>query len=395
MDELTVIKTDRKELAKKAFAIGLCVLLLVCGIACKVFAADADAGQIVYAAEKNRSEKTAAEIYAENVGSTVGITTESSTNLFGYETVSAASGSGFIITENGHILTNYHVVEGSEKIKVTLYSDESFDAELIGYDESNDIAVLKIEAEGLTPVTFGESSELVVGESVIAIGNPLGELTFSLTTGVVSALNRDITLSDGVRMKLIQTDCAINSGNSGGALFNMYGEVVGITNAKYSGSGLSTSVDNIAFAIPIDSIANIVEQILVSGEISSPYIGLTINTVGEDLTAYGVPQGANVYSVTEDSPAAEAGLQQNDVITAADGKEITCSDDLSDYIKSLSAGDKVTLSVYRQGEIVEIEVTVGENVKSALPETDTEDSANESTNPNTGMEQFFTEQFGR
>ena len=180
---------------------------------------------------------TPSEVYAQNVNSTVGITTSITTNYFGYQTTSAAAGSGFILTQDGYILTNYHVVEGSNSIKVTTYDGTSYDAQLIGYDESNDIAVLKIDASDLTPVVLGDSDTLNVGDSVVAIGNPLGELTFSLTTGVVSALDRPVTLSTGTTMNLIQTDCAINSGNSGGALFNLYGEVIGITNAKYSSSG--------------------------------------------------------------------------------------------------------------------------------------------------------------
>ena len=177
---------------------------------------------------------TPAEIYASNVNSTVGITTSVTTNFFGYQTTSAASGSGFILTADGYIITNYHVIEDASSIKVTLYSGKTYDASLIGYDQSNDLAVIKIEAKDLTPVVLGNSNNMNVGDSVVAIGNPLGELTFSLTSGAVSALDREVTMSNGISMDLIQTDCAINSGNSGGALFNMYGEVIGITNAKYS-----------------------------------------------------------------------------------------------------------------------------------------------------------------
>ena len=207
-----------------------------------------------------------------------------------------------------------------------------------------------------------------MGQDVLAIGNPLGELTFSLTRGCVSALNREITLSGNLRMKLIQTDCAINAGNSGGALFNYYGEVVGITNAKYSGSGRETSVDNIGFAIPVNTVVGIVEQIMTSGQISSPYIGVTVSNVSEDLLAYGVPAGANVNSVAEESPAAEAGLQERDIITAVDGQSIGGYEELSDCIRAHKAGDTLKLSVYRQGETLEISVVVGENVKPALPE---------------------------
>ena len=309
-----------------------------------------------------------AEVYAATVNSTVGITTSVKTNIYGYETLAAASGSGFLVTSDGYILTNYHVVENSKSITVTLFDGSSYEAELIGYDASNDIAVLKIDAEGLTPVTFGDSDELAVGQEVLAIGNPLGELTFSLTRGIISALNRDITLSGGLRMRLIQTDCAINSGNSGGALFNLYGEVIGITNAKYSASGAQTSVDNIGFAIPVNAVADIVEQIMTKGQISTPYIGVTVNNVSSDLTAYGIPAGAHVGEVVEGSPAAEAGILPRDIITAVNGTPISGSGELADLIHASTVGDELVLSIYRQGETLELSVTVGENVKDALPE---------------------------
>ena len=187
-------------------------------------------------------EMTAAEVYAANVNSTVGITTSITTNYWGYQTTAAASGSGFILTADGYILTNYHVIENSNSVKVTMYDGTSYDATIVGYDESNDIAVLKIDATGLTPVVLGDSDKLNVGDSVVAIGNPLGELTFSLTSGAVSALNREVTLSSNVTMDLIQTDCAINSGNSGGALINDEGKVVGITVSSHSGGVPSYSV---------------------------------------------------------------------------------------------------------------------------------------------------------
>ena len=207
---------------------------------------------------------TAAELYAANVNSTVGITTSITTNYFGYRTSAAAAGSGFIISSDGYIVTNHHVIEDSNSITVTLYNGDTYSARLVGSDASNDVAVLKIDAEGLTPVTLGSAETLSVGDEVVAIGNPLGELTFSLTKGNVSALDREITLSSGTTMNLIQTDAAINSGNSGGALFNMYGEVVGITNAKYSGSSSSSeaSIDNIGFAIPINTVKSIITGII-------------------------------------------------------------------------------------------------------------------------------------
>lgn len=311
-------------------------------------------------------EMTPAEVYAQNVASTVGITTSVTTNFFGFTTTSAASGSGFIFSDDGYILTNYHVVENSTAVKVTMYDGSSYDAELIGYDESNDIAVLKINAENLSPVVLGDSDNLNVGDSVLAIGNPLGELTFSLTAGVVSALDREITLSGNVTMELIQTDCAINSGNSGGALFNCYGEVVGITNAKYSSSGSGASIDNIGFAIPLNNVLNIVESIIEKGYIAKPYIGVSVASVSSETQSYGLPKGAAVKVVSEGSPAEEAGLEINDIVTEANGVAIESSDDLVRLVGSLYNGAELRLTVYRQGETLEITVTVGEKIQPAL-----------------------------
>ena len=309
---------------------------------------------------------SAAEVYASNVGSTVGITTSITTNFWGYTTTSAASGSGFIISEDGYILTNHHVIEDSNAITVATFDGDTYEAKLIGYDESNDIAVLKVEAEDLVPVILGDSDNMNVGDTVVAIGNPLGELTFSLTSGAVSAMNREVTLSSTVTMDLIQTDCAINSGNSGGALFNLYGEVVGITNAKYSSSSGETSIDNIGFAIPINDIMPIVESIIEKGYISKPYIGVSVYDVSAEAQLYGIPVGAAVQSVTEGSPAQAAGLQPNDVITAVNGREITGSSDLVSAVGECRVGDELTLTVYRKGAYVELKLTVAEQKSSAM-----------------------------
>ena len=313
---------------------------------------------------------TPREVYAQNVNSTVGITTSITTNYWGYQTTSAASGSGFILTEDGYILTNYHVIQNSSSVQVTTYDNTSYSASIVGYDESNDIAVLKIDATGLTPVVLGSSDDLYVGDEVMAIGNPLGELTFSLTVGYVSALDREVTLSSGTTMDLIQTDAAINSGNSGGALFNSYGEVVGITNAKYSSSSSSgsASIDNIGFAIPINHVKNIITSIIEKGYIVKPYIGVSVTTVSSEMVSYGLPQGAAVKAVSENSPAAECGLKINDIITAINGEEITTSSELVKIVSASQPGDEMTLTVYRQGESEQLTLTltVGEQQKSAL-----------------------------
>ena len=323
---------------------------------------------------------TPAEVYAANVNSTVGITTSITTNLWGYQTTSAASGSGFIFSNDGYILTNYHVVDGSNSITVSLYDGRSCDAKLIGYDESNDVAVLKIEADNLVPVILGNSDNLNVGDSVVAIGNPLGELTFSLTSGSISAKEREITMSSGTTMQLMQTDCAINSGNSGGALFNLYGEVIGVTNAKYStSSSSSASIDNIGFAIPINKARRIAESIIEKGYISKPYIGVSVTNVSAETQSYGLPQGAAVKEITKDSPAAAAGLAVNDIITHVNGNAISGSSDLVSIVTKSNPGDILSLTVYRQGQTITLSVTIGEQIQSALGEKGTTSSSQSQT----------------
>ena len=377
-------KTGRGRRIGRYLAAVLCLALLA-----GAFAGTSRAS----AAEKPRQEMSAADIYEQNVDSTVGITTTITTNIWGYQTTSAVSGSGFIITDDGYILTNYHVVEGAETITVTTYGGDSYDAELVGRDESNDIAVLKVDAKGLAPVTIGDSGDLRVGDEVIAIGNPLGELTFSLTGGRVSALNREITVSNGVTMDLIQTDCAINSGNSGGALFNMYGEVIGITNAKYSArNGSTASIDNIAFAIPISRVYGVVESIMDNGTIAKPFIGVTVGDVGEEALSFGLPAGAAVKAVEEDSPAEKAGIEVNDIVTAVDGEPVNDRGDLADAVAASKAGDTLTLTVYRQGESIEVKVEVGQSVRSALPEEPSgEDAQQQEQIPYGSIEDFISQ----
>ena len=324
---------------------------------------------------------TLAELYAINVNSTVGITTAVTTNYWGFQTTRAASGSGFIFSDDGYILTNHHVISGASSVTVTMYDGTKYDAMIVGSDESNDIAVLKIEAENLTPVILGNSDTVNVGDTVVAIGNPLGELTFSLTSGVVSALNREVTFSGGISMDLIQTDAAINSGNSGGALFNLYGEVVGITNAKYSSnSSGQASIDNIGFAIPMNSVRSIVESIIENGYIAKPYIGITVSTVTEEIMAYGLPAGASVQAVEENSPAAKAGLQTNDIITKVGDTDITTHSELIDIIGSTTPDDVVTLTVYRNGSYITIDVTIGEKITETFAQPAAQQTPKQSEN---------------
>ena len=347
-----------------------------------VLQSDRDTGDLEFVQIGSDKVMTPAQVYAQNVNSTVGITTAVTTNFWGYQTTTPASGSGFILSKDGYILTNHHVIENSTAVTVTLYDGTTYDAKIVGYDASNDIAVLKVEAQDLTPVVLGDSDKLLVGDDVMAIGNPLGELTFSLTKGVVSAKDRRVTLSSGTTMNLIQTDCSINSGNSGGALFNVYGEVIGITNAKYSNNGVSSeaSIESIGFAIPINHILSIVESIVEKGYVAKPYVGVSVTDVSEEAISYGLPKGAAVNSVVEGSPAAAAGLQRSDIITAVNGNAIESADDLVSIVADANPGDQLKLTVYRQGNTLEITVEVGENIQATTPQ-DTTPQATAPTSP--------------
>ena len=338
-------------------------------------AADEEEGTTIYEAQTplsavnvssvpSGSPMSAAEIYAANVDATVGITVDVvTTNWWGMTTSGAAAGSGFVITEDGYIVTNYHVinVQGAQTITVAMYDGTTYPAEVVGFDESYDLAVLKIDASGLQTVVLGDSDSLVVGEPVAAIGNPLGELTFSLTTGVISALDRTVTMDSGTVMDLLQTDCAINSGNSGGPLFNEYGEVIGITNAKYSSSSSSgqASIDNIGFAIPIDQVKDLITQLIETGEIVQPYLGVSVRTVSTEGQQYGVPAGAYVVSVEEGGPAARAGVRAGDVITALNGDAVETQQELTSLKSQYKVGQTVTLTVVRGGETLALEVVLG------------------------------------
>lgn len=302
------------------------------------------------------------QIYQEYASSVVAISSTIETLSYGGQSRQGTStGSGFILTDDGYVVTNYHVIEGASAVTVVMDNQEEYQAEVIGHDSLNDVAVLKIDAKNLPAVKLGSSDALSIGDMVVAIGNPLGSLTATLTVGYVSGKDRQVS-TDSTVINMIQTDAAINSGNSGGPLFNLYGEVVGITNAKFSSSSSGASIDNIGFAIPINQVKNLVSSIIVNGYVVKPYLGVSVTTVSAEAQSYGIPQGAAVKQINEDSPAEEAGLKENDIITHVDGDEITSSSNLVNKIASYAPGTKVTLSVYRQGEPQElvIHVTLGE-----------------------------------
>ena len=304
---------------------------------------------------------TDAEVYAANVNSVVSInvTGSSGTNFFGQTVETASSGSGFILTTDGYIVTNYHVVKDANTVKVTLYNGDTYDARYIGGDEDYDIAVIKIDASDLQAVTLGDSDKLNVGDHVLAIGNPLGELTFSMSEGIASSVNRAINV-DGTPFNMIQVTASINPGNSGGPLLNSYGEVVGIVSAKYS-SYSSESVEGLGFAIPINDVAAMIEDIMTNGYVTNkPYLAVTAGTMTEQMAAqyrYDVTEGVFIYSVEEGGAAEKAGLQMGDVIVKVGDTDITSMEDLTAAKKQYSAGDTAAFTVYRGGEEITVEVT--------------------------------------
>ena len=306
-----------------------------------------------------KTEMSNAENYAANVNSVVSINVGTETNFFGQTVEQASSGSGFILTSDGYILTNYHVVDGASTIKVTTYSGDTLDATYIGGDEDYDIAVIKIDATGLSPVTIGDSDKVNVGDSVIAIGNPLGELTFSLSSGSVSSANRAITV-DNVPFNMIQVDCAINPGNSGGPLLNSYGEVIGIVSAKYS-SYADTTVEGLGFAIPINDVYAMVQDIMENGYVTDKaYLGVYGTSVTQQLQMqYNLPvsSGFYVFSVESGGTAAKSGLQAGDIIVKLDDTEITSLTDLVSAKKAYRAGDTAKMVVNRGGQEVTLDFT--------------------------------------
>ena len=330
-----------------------------------------------------------ATVYASVVNSAVSINcSATSTNIFGQQTQTASSGSGFIITEDGYVVTNYHVVSGASSVQVTLYNGDTYDATVIGGDSDYDVAVLKINASGLQPVTLGESADVNVGDTVLAIGNPLGELTFSMSQGIVSSCDRAINV-DGTPFNMIQVDCSINPGNSGGPLVNLYGEVVGIVSAKYS-SYSSTTVEGLGFAIPISDVRSIITDIMENGAVTDKaYMAITAGTMNEQMAAQfniDVTEGVFVYSVVEGGAGEKAGLRLGDVITKMGDKTLTSRQDLSAAMKGYRAGDTVTLTVYRGGQYIEVELTFDAQPQNTGSEEDnTQSSGNNGNNGGSGQ----------
>lgn len=321
-----------------------------------------------------------AEVYASTVNSVVSINCSAvSTNIFGQQTESASSGSGFIYTADGYIVTNQHVVANASSINVTLYNGDTYPATLVGSDSDYDVAVLKINAKDLPAVTLGNSTDVNVGDTVMAIGNPLGELTFSMSSGIVSCVNRAINV-EGTPFNMIQVDASINPGNSGGPLMNLYGEVVGIVSAKYS-SYADTTVEGLGFAIPINDVQSIISDIMENGSVTDKaYMAITAGTMTQQMAAQykiNATEGVFVYSVEDGGAGDKAGLKLGDVITKLNDTQITSMEDLSAAKKNFKAGDTVTLTVLRDGQEITTQLTF-----DAQPQTtdDTTDSSQSSGN---------------
>ena len=316
-------------------------------------------------------------VFAANkiLPSIVGIKVEYNINsmfsMFGRQsqpTTATAAGSGIIISEDGYILTNNHIVattssesyyEVSEatKVTVTLFNDETeYEAKIVGKDEQTDLAVIKIEKTGLSKAEFADSDSIKVGEFAMAVGNPLG-MQSSVTCGIISAVNREVTESDGKKFTLIQTDASINAGNSGGALVNSEGKVVGINTLKLSGTG----IEGMGFAIPINSTKDITSQLIQYSKVKRPYIGITGLDLNEQMAkTYKLVVGVYVKSIEDFSAAEKAGIKAGDVIVEAEGKKITKMDELNEIKNSHKIGDEIKIKVNRNGEEKELTVTLGE-----------------------------------
>ena len=327
-------------------------------------------------------EMSLSEIYASYADSCVCVNVTATVQQGFYQYEASGAGSGFIISEDGYIVTNYHVIDGASSIKVTLNNGESYDATLIGGEELNDVAVLKVNGvTGLKPVVLGDSDSLVVGEPASTIGNALGSYSFSQTSGTVSATGRSVTMSDGTVMNMIQTDCTINNGNSGGPLFDQYGRVVGITSAKLSNNGSTSSseatIEGMGFAIPINDVIDIITDYMQYGYVTGrPSMGITVASITEQYqSTFGWPAGVYVNSVESGSCAEAAGLKQGDIITKLGDTEVTSVSELSSAKNQYKAGETTSLTIYRSGEYQTLNITFDEQTASAAANSGTTDNS--------------------
>ncbi len=307
---------------------------------------------------------TPGQLYAKAVHSVVAITNETVMGNGGQVSTGTSSGSGFILTSDGYIVTNYHVVENATNLTVTTYDGTNYRAELKGYDATNDLAVLKIDAARLEPVVLGSSDDLIVGDQVAVIGNPLGDLTATLTVGYISAKDRVIS-TDGSLINMLQTDAAVNPGNSGGPIFNMKGEVVGIITAKYSGlTNSGATIEGIGFAIPLDDVAKKIDDLVKYGYVTGAYLGVLVHDMDREAAAYyGLPYGVYVTGTTQGFCAEKAGVRAKDIIIGLGDNVISSMNDLTRALQKYQGGEQTTVTVWRAGMEIVLDITLDEKPK--------------------------------
>lgn len=408
-------KKQRKPISRGGIAIALAVTMVFsCGLgfgggyfANKVntstsgslnITKTSNSGTTTTASSTSKANSTS-EIVKKTADSVVEISTESVvTGSFAQQYVQQGAGSGVIISQDGYILTNNHVINGANSVKVRLRDGTEYDATIVGSDSDNDIALLKVNATGLSPATFGDSNSLAVGDYVVAIGNPLGELGGTVTDGIISALARKVTIED-TQMTLLQTNAQVNPGNSGGGLFNANGELVGIVNAKQS----ATEVEGIAFAIPINNVLDILSDLKEYGYVTGKVdLGIDFTDITSDETAfyYGVNQtGCYVLSVDSGSNAEKAGVTRGDLVTKVNDTDVSSSSDITAALEKAEVGDTVTFTVSRRGTSKTISFVLEEYVpavsnsqitngsqKSTTPTSDSENSS--------GDDSIWSQMFG-
>lgn len=329
----------------------------------------------------NQNQQTLGQVYAQNVQAVVVVKSD------------YGQGSGFLISADGYVVTNYHVVEQDKQVEVTLYNGETMTAEVVGHESGNDIALLKVDGENLPFAKLGSSDKLAVGDQVAAIGNPLGELTASLTVGYISAKDR-IMDTDGTVINMLQTDAAINSGNSGGPLFNMSGEVVGIITAKYSGNSDSgASIEGLGFAIPTDDVVGILSDLKEFGYVTGAYLGVYVRDVSESAQSYGLPAGAYIEDVINGYCAQKAGIHRGDIVVNLGGYDVDSVTTLTRVLRRFEAGQSVSVTVYRNGKQEYLNVTLDEKpVQEEAPTEETTPAPNTGNNGN--WFDFFAPFFG-
>jgi len=338
---------------------------------------------------------TPAQVYAQNKKSVVAISCTAIISNGYVQQQGTSSGSGFVLSADGYVITNYHVVEGATQIEVITFDGQSYTAQLKGYDATNDLAVLKTEAKDLQPVKIGSSDKLIIGDMVVAIGNPLGELTSTQTVGYISGKDREVS-TDGTVINMLQTDAAINPGNSGGPLFNMNGEVVGITTAKYSGTTASgASIEGIGFAIPIDDVTRMISDIIEHGYVTGAYLGVSVmNMDAQTAAIYRLPVGSYVDEVVEGSCAHKAGLRQGDIIIALGDYKVEGNSDLTRALRNFRPGDTTTITVFRSGAEAKLPITLDEKPQQTVTQPEATQPTQPQEDSSNGYGGFFGWPFG-